>query len=62
VNVSRWFDTILNQPKITEALKRATLEFAYCVTPVKFDPAKLKEIQGTYNFTDIAFFSGVESV
>jgi elongation factor 1-gamma len=45
VNVSRWFDTILNQPQVAAALKKSSYEFSYCVTPVKFDPAKLKEIQ-----------------
>lgn len=50
VNVNRWLDTILNQPKVQEALKKYNYQFSYCVTPIKFDPAKLKEITGgTYN-------------
>jgi len=46
INLSRWFDTILNQPKVKEAMKKYSYDFAYCVTPVKFDPAKLKDIAG----------------
>jgi len=46
VNVGRWFDTILNQIKVKEAMKKYNFDFAYCVTPVKFDPAKLKDITG----------------
>jgi elongation factor 1-gamma len=46
VNVGRWFDTILNQTKVKETLSKYNFEFSYCVTPVKFDPAKLKEITG----------------
>jgi elongation factor 1-gamma len=46
VNVSRWFDTILNQTKVKETISKAKFEFSYCVTPVKFDAAKLKEITG----------------
>jgi len=44
VNFSRWFDTILNQQKVKEAMKKYNFEFAYCTSPVKFDPAKLKDI------------------
>jgi len=44
VNVGRWFDTILNQPKVAEAMKKYSYGFSYCSTPVKFDPAKLKEV------------------
>jgi elongation factor 1-gamma len=46
VNVNRWFDTVLNQAKVQEALKKYNFQFSYCTTPVKFDPAKLKEITG----------------
>jgi elongation factor 1-gamma len=46
VNVNRWFDTILHQTNVATALKKFNYDFSYCVTPVKFDPAKLKEIQG----------------
>jgi len=46
VNVNRWFDTILNQTNVATALKKYSYDFSYCVTPVKFDPAKLKEITG----------------
>jgi elongation factor 1-gamma len=45
-NLIRWFDTILNQPQVQSALQKASYEFSYCETPIKFDPAKLKEIQG----------------
>jgi elongation factor 1-gamma len=44
VNVNRWFDTLLNQVKVQEALKKYSYQFSYCTTPVKFDPAKLKEV------------------
>lgn len=44
VNVNRWFDTILNQPKVQEALKKYSYQFSYCVNPVKFDPSKLKDV------------------
>jgi len=44
VNFSRWFDTILNQTKVKDAMKKYNYAFVYCVTPVKFDPAKLKDI------------------
>jgi len=44
VNVNRWFDTILNQAKVQEAMKKYSYGFSYCTTPVKFDPAKLKEV------------------
>ena len=46
VNVNRWFDTILNQTKVQDALKKYSYQFSYCTTPVKFDPAKLKEVTG----------------
>jgi len=46
VNFARWFDTLLNQPKVKEAIKKYNYDFSYCVTPVKFDPAKLKDITG----------------
>jgi len=46
VNTNRWFDTILNQPKVQEALNKYSYKFSYCTTPVKFDPAKLKEVTG----------------
>jgi elongation factor 1-gamma len=46
VNVNRWFDTILNQTKVQEALKKYSYQFSYCTTPVKFDPSKLKEVTG----------------
>jgi len=46
VNLSRWFDTILNQPKVKETLTKFKFQFSYCVTPAKFDVAKLKEISG----------------
>jgi len=45
-NLNRWFDTILNQPKVKDAMKKYSYDFSYCVTPVKFDPAKLKDVQG----------------
>jgi len=45
-NVCRWFDTVLNQPKVQEAMKKYKYTFAYCSTPVKFDPNKLKDITG----------------
>lgn len=35
VNVNRWFDTILNQTKVQEALKKYSYQFSYCTTPVK---------------------------
>lgn len=44
VNVNRWFDTILNQSKVQAAISKFKYNFSYCTTPVKFDPAKLKEI------------------
>jgi len=43
VNVSRWFDTILNQTKVKEAMNKLKFDFSYCVTPAKFDAAKHKE-------------------
>jgi len=46
VNVNRWFDTVLNQTKVQEALKKYSYQFSYCTTPVKFDAAKLKELSG----------------
>jgi len=46
VNTNRWFDTILNQPKVQEALTKYSYKFSYCTSPVKFDPAKLKEVTG----------------
>jgi len=46
VNVNRWFDTILNQPKVQGAIKKYNYNFSYCTSPVKFDAAKLKEITG----------------
>jgi elongation factor 1-gamma len=46
VNVNRWFETILNQPNVSAALKKFSYAFSYCVTPIKFDPAKFKEISG----------------
>lgn len=46
VNVNRWFDTVLNQPKVQEALKKYNYQFSYCVSPVKFDPTKLKDVTG----------------
>jgi len=46
VNVNRWFDTILNQSKVQDAIKKYNYNFSYCTTPVKFDAAKLKEITG----------------
>jgi len=45
-NLVRWFDTILNQTEVQGALKKASYEFSYCETPIKFDPAKLKELSG----------------
>jgi len=46
VNVNRWFDTILNQPNVQDALKKYSYQFSYCVTPVKFDPTKFKNVSG----------------
>jgi len=46
VSVSRWFDTILNQTKVKETLAKHKFQFSYCVTPAKFDAAKLKQISG----------------
>lgn len=51
VNVSRWFDTILNQTKVKGAMEQLKFEFSYCVTPAKFDGAKFKEITGSKHFT-----------
>ena len=51
VNVSRWFDTILNQTHVKDTLTKYNFQFSYCVTPVKFDPAKLKEITGTWHIS-----------
>lgn len=45
-NLIRWFDTILNQPQVQAALKKASYEFSYNEVPIKFDPAKLKELTG----------------
>jgi len=47
VNVCRWFNTILNQTKVQEVMKSYSYDYAECTTPVKFDPAKLKEITAT---------------
>jgi len=44
VNLTRWFDTILNQPQVQQALKTGSYEFSYNVEPLKFDGAKLKEL------------------
>jgi len=44
VNLNRWFDTILNQSKVQDAVNKYKYNFSYCKTPVKFDAAKLKEI------------------
>jgi len=46
VNTNRWFDTILNQPKVKDAVTKYSYKFSYCTTPVKFDAAKLKEVVG----------------
>jgi len=45
-NLVRWFDTVLNQPEVQGALKKATYEFSYNEVPIKFDPARLKELTG----------------
>lgn len=45
-NLNRWFDTILNQGKVQDAINKYKYNFSYCKTPIKFDPAKLKEITG----------------
>jgi len=43
-NFTRWFDTILNQPKVKDAMKKYNYDFSHCTNPAKFDPAKLKDI------------------
>jgi len=43
-NLSRWFDTVLNQKNVTESMKKWNFDFSYCITPTKFDAAKLKEM------------------
>ena len=53
VNVSRWFDTILNQTKVKEAMNKLKFDFSYCVTPAKFDAAKHKENTGTKYFSNL---------
>lgn len=45
-NLNRWFDTILNQPKVQGAITKYKYNFTYCTNPVKFDNAKYKEISG----------------
>jgi elongation factor 1-gamma len=46
INVNRWFDTVLNQAKVQDAINKYKYNFSYCKTPVKFDAAKLKEVTG----------------
>jgi elongation factor 1-gamma len=46
VNVSRWFDTILNQPNVQAVIKSYGYDYSPCKEPVKFDPKKLNEITG----------------
>jgi len=45
-NLTRWFDTILNQTQVQQALTKASYEFSYNVTPLQFDNAKFQQLSG----------------